>query len=153
MITLQERKLIIRLNDEQKTQQEIARLIGCSQATVSKWISKNKNGRTLETLSRSGRPTKLNSKTLNKLKKKLLTEIKNVNKKYCSLSTKELSEIITKEVGIKYSNRHVERIMHKLDFSLITPRSKHIRQDPKKIEEFRKEFKKNLKNNTWIMSS
>jgi len=152
MITLQERKLIIRLNDDGKKQEEIANLIGCSQPTVSKWISKNKKGRTLQTLPRSGRPTKLDDKTLIKLKKIILTEIKDANKKYCSINTKELSEIIIREIGIKYTNRHVERIMHKLGFSLITPRSKHIKQDTKKIEEFRKEFKKNSIRNIWITS-
>ena len=153
MLTKQQRELIIKLKQDGKKQQQISHLLGCSQAAVSKWISKHKAGRTLETLPRSGRPTKLNSERLDKLRQKLIAEVKRANKKYCSLSTKQLSIIIKKEIGQGYSLRHVERIMHKIGFSLIKPRPKHIKQDPKKVEEFRAEFKKNFSKNTWVLSS
>jgi len=152
MLTVKERKIILKLNEEGKKQEYIAGIIGCSQATVSKWVSKYKSGRTLETLPRSGRPTRLNASTLKKLRLKILKEVRKSNEKYCSLNTKQLSDIIKKEVGKEYSLRHVERIMHKLGFSLITPRSQHIRHDQKKVDIFREEFKKNFKRNTWIMS-
>jgi len=152
MLTVKERKIIIKLNEEGKKQEYIAGVIGCSQATISKWISRYKSGRTLETLPRSGRPTKLNKARLKKLRSKLLSEVKKVNKKYCSLSTKQLAGMIKKEVGREYSMRHVERIMHKLGFSLIKPRAKHIKQDPLKVEEFREQFKKNFNKNIWVLS-
>ena len=153
MLTKQQREMIIRLKQDGKKQEQIAHLIGCSQAAVSKWISKHKSGRTLETLPRSGRPTELNRRTLKKLRSKLLAEVKAANKNYCSLNTKQLAEVIRNEVGKDYSLRHVERIMHKLGFSLIKPRPKHIKQDPKKLDKFRAEFKKNSNRNIWVMSS
>ncbi len=153
MLTVEQRKIILNLREDGKKQQQIADIVGCSQVSVSKWISRHKSGRTLKTLPRSGRPTKLKEKFLKNLRKKLLREIKEANKEFGSLDTKQLSEIIEKEVGKKYSLRHVERIMHRLDFSLITPRSEHIRHDPKRVKEFRKEFKKNSNRNMWIMSS
>ena len=67
MLAVQERKLILHMNESGKTQEEIAHMLGCSQACVSKWISKSKSGRSLETLPRSGRPTRLNTKTLKHL--------------------------------------------------------------------------------------
>ena len=153
MLTKQQRELIIKLKQDGKDQQQISHLIGCSQAAVSKWISKHKAGRTLETLPRSGRPTKLTKARLNKLRKKLIAEVKRANKKYCSLDTKQLGNMIKNEIGQNYSLRHVERIMHKIGFSLIKPRSKHIKHDQKKVDEFRAEFKKNFSRNTWILSS
>lgn len=153
MLTKQQRELIIKLKQDGKRQQQISYLIGCSQAAVSKWISKHKAGRTLETLPRSGRPTKLSKERLDKLRTKLIAEVKRANKKYCSLDTKQLGNIIKKEIGQGYSLRHVERIMHKIGFSLIKPRSRHIKQDPKKVEQFRVEFKKNFSRNTWVLSS
>lgn len=39
--------------------------------------------------------------------------------------------------------RHIERIIHRLGFSLITPRPQHLRHDQKKVDNFRDEFKKN----------
>lgn len=143
--------MIIKLKQDGKRQQQIAQLIGCSQAAVSKWLSKHKTGRTLETLPRSGRPTKLSSTKLKSLKKKLLHAVRKANEKFCSLNTKQLGMIIEKETGRKYSIRHVERIMHRLGFSLIKPRSKHIKQDPKKVEDFKREFKKNFNRNTWVL--
>lgn len=153
MLTKQQRELIVKLDQDGKKQQQISHLIGCSQAAVSKWISKHKAGRTLETLPRSGRPTKLNNAKLKGLKTKLIAEVKRANKKYCSLNTKQLGEIIKSEIGKEYSLRHVERIMHRLGFSLIKPRPKHIKQDPRKVEAFRAEFKKNFGRNTWVLSS
>ena len=153
MLTKQEREMIIKLREDGKKQQQIADLLGCSQATVSKWISKYKSGRTLETLPRSGRPTKLTKAKLKELRSKLLAEVRAANKKYCSLSTKQLSEIIKKEVGKAYSIRHVERIMHKLGFSLIKPRPYHIKRDQKKVDAFKDEFKKNFSKNIWVLSS
>lgn len=153
MLTLEQRKIILNLRDTGKRQEHIANIIGCSQATVSKWISKSKSGRTLETLPRSGRPTRLNPKILRKLRSKLLCEVKEANERYCSLNTKQLSKIIQKEIGNEYSIRHVERIMHKLGFSLITPRTRHIKHDQKKVDEFKDMLKKNFSRSTWVLSS
>ncbi len=152
MLTKQQRELIIKLKQDGKKQQQISHLIGCSQAAVSKWISRHQSGRTLETLPRSGRPTKLSSSKLKKLRTKLLADVKGANEKYCSLNTKQLAGIIKKETGTNYSLRHVERIMHKLGFSLITPRPMHIKHDQKKVDNFRDYFKKNSSRNIWILS-
>lgn len=150
MLTKKERELIIKLKEDGKKQQDIARLLGCSQAAVSKWISKYKKGRTLETLPRSGRPTKLTNEVKAILKAKLSDKIKKANEKYGSISTKNLSEIIEQETGRKYVLRHVARILHGLRFSLVTPRSQHLKHDAKKVEHFQVNFKKNLNKNTWI---
>jgi len=153
MLTKQQREMIIKLKNDGKKQQQIAHLIGCSQAAVSKWVKKYDSGRTLETLPRSGRPTKLTAAKLSNLKNKLMTEVKKANKKYCSLNTKQLGNIIKEETGNDYSIRHVERLMHKIGFSLIKPRSMHIRHDQKKVDDFREQFKKNFSRNTWVLSS
>lgn len=151
MLNLTQRELIIKLAKQGKKQQYIAEIIGCSQPTVNLWLQREKQGFSLNTLPRSGRPTLLTKKTLAKLKKEFIQEARTANKNFCSIDTKQFSEIIEKKIKKKYSTRHVERILHKLDFSRITPRPQHIKNDPKKVKEFRTEFKKNLKNNTWVM--
>lgn len=152
MISIKERGLIVRLYGQGKNQQEIAYLIGCSQPTVHKWITCFKRGRTLDTLPRSGRPTKLTKKTLSRLKKKILDLIVVRNNEFCSVSTKQVKTIIHQEVGELYSLRHVERIMHKIGFSLITPRPQHLRHDQEKVDAFRESFKKNSNRSMWAMS-
>ncbi len=151
MISITERELIVKLYSQGKKQQEIADLIGCSQSTVNLWIHRNKLKDGLKTRPRSGRPTKLKGKTLDWVKEKLLDKINSANTEYNSVSTKQLKEIIKQEIGKTYSLRHVERIMHKLGFSLITPRSQHLRHDQGKIDAFRDEFKKNLNQCMWVV--
>ena len=152
MISIKEREIIVKLHQQGKNQQYIADTIGCSQPTVHKWIKCSKRGRTLQTLPRSGRPTKLTKQNFARLKSKISKIIKEVNNEYCSVSTKRISEIIHQEIGEIYSIRHVERIMHRLGFSLITPRPQHIRHDQTKVDKFRDELKKNFNRSMWVMS-
>ena len=152
MINLKERGLIIQWDEKGKTQQEIAELLNCHQSSVSRFLKKYEHKKMIENLPRSGRPTKLTKKKIKQLKTKILAEIKSANKEFCSVNTKQIGKMIHQEVGEIYSLRHVERIMHKLGFSLITPRPQHLRHDQEKVDKFRDEFKKNSKRNTWTMS-
>jgi transposase len=152
MLTKPQRELIVRLKQDGKKQDQIASLIGCSQAAVSKWISKFERGRTLDTLPRSGRPTPLQGAIKEKIKAKLLHEVKDANEKFCSISTKQLAKIINTEINQNYTLRHVERILHNMGFSLTKPRPQHIKHDAQKVADFREEFKKNSNKNTWVVS-
>ena len=60
-------------------------------------------------------------------------------------NTKQIRDIIQEETRIEYSLRHIRRLAHKIGFSLITPRVRHMKKDKEKIRKFREEFKKNLK--------
>ncbi len=151
MINLQTRELILKWANDGKTQQQIADLVGCNQSAISRLrVKYNKTGN-LKNLPRSGRPTPLTKKTLAQLKAEFRKEALAANKKFCSVEVKQFSQIIEKKVNKKYSTRHVERILRKLNFSRITPRAQHIKNDPKKVAEVRREFKKNLKKSIWVM--
>ena len=93
----------------------------------------------------------MTKKTLLKLKKEFTQKVKEANKDFCSINTKEFSELLTAKTKKTYSQRHVTRILHKLNFSRITPRAQHIKNEPAKVEKFRQDFKKNLKKNIWVM--
>jgi len=151
MINLQTRELVLKWKNEGKTQQQIAALIGCEQSSVSRLIAKFKKTGSVKNLRRSGRPTPLTKKALAKLKVDLTRKVKEANKHYCSIDTKQFSGLIEGTAKRKYSNRHVQRLLHKLDFSRITPRAKHIKNDPEKVRLFRQDFKKNLKRSTWVL--
>lgn len=151
MINLQTRELVLKWKKEGKTQQQIADLIGCNQSAISRLIVKyNKTG-SVKNRPRSGRPTPLTKTTLANLKAELTKKVKEANKHYCSIETKQFSDLIEKATKKKYSARHVQRLLHRLDFSRITPRTKHIKNDPAKVKLFREEFKKNLKRSTWVL--
>ncbi len=140
MITEKERELILQWNKKGKTQEEIAHLLDCHQSSVSRFLKKYSHSGTIKVLGRSGRPTKLNKEVYSALKEKIFNKIQAANDEFCAVSTKEVSKIISKEIGQTYSLRHVERILHALGFSLITPRSEHVRHDPQKADRFREEF-------------
>jgi len=152
MINLQTRELVLKWIKQGKTQEEIADLAGCHQSAISRLIAKyNKTG-SLKNRFRSGRPTPLTKETLELLKEDFMSKARAANKNFCSINTKKFSELIQKTTGKNYTMRHVERILHKLDFSRITPRSQHIKNDPAKVAAFRDEFKKNSKTSTWVMN-
>ena len=151
MINLQTRELVLKWKKEGKTQQQIAALVGCNQSAISRLIVKyNKTG-SIQNRPRSGRPTLLTKKTLAKLKAELTKKVKEANEHYCPIDTKQFSNLIEGTAKKKYSTRHIQRLLHRLDFSRITPRAKHIKNDPVKVKLFREEFKKNLKRSTWVL--
>jgi transposase len=141
------------LHNAGKKQKDIADLIGCVQSAVNRWIKRSEETDSLESRPRSGRPTKLKDKTLERLREKILIKIESANSEFNSVSTKQISEIIRHEIGEIYSFRHIERIMHKLNFSLITPRTMHLKHDQEKVDNFRDEFKKNFNRSMWTMKS
>ena len=153
MLSTSERELIVKLHLQGKKQQEIADLVGCSQPTVNLWIHRRESKQGLQTIPRSGRPTKLKGETFELVKKKILDKINSANADFGCVSTKEIKDVIVKEVGVVYSLRHVERLMHRMGFSLITPRPQHVRHDQEKVDAFRDAFKKKFPKNTWVMNS
>jgi putative transposase len=152
MLSIKERKLIIQWDEKGKTQEEIAELLNCHQSSVSRFLVKYKRMGIIKNLPRSGRPTKLTKERLSQLKETILKKIKSANNKYCSVSTKQIKKLVHQEIGEDYTMRHIERIMHKLGFSLITPRPQHLRHDQEKVDKFRDEFKKKLSRSMWVMS-
>ena len=152
MLTIKERKLILQWNHKGKTQEEIAELLDCHQSSVSRLLEKHKRNGIVANLPKRGRPTKLTKIVLTKLRSKITEIIKKANKNFCAVSTKQVAEVVEKEVGKTYSYRHVERLLHKMDFSLITSRPKHVRHDQKKVDTFREEFKKNFRKSMWTTS-
>mgnify|MGYP001587648630 CR=1 FL=1 len=146
-----ERELIIKFSKENKTCREIATLLGTSKSKVSYWINRSRQTATLSDLPRSGRPTILSKKNLSNLRSKLRKE--ELASNMPGFSSKKVSEMLNKTTGKQYSMRHVRRILKKMNIALITPRPFHIKNDPKKVAEFRREFKKNSKKNIWTTNS
>ena len=145
-----ERELIIKLSKENKTCREIAAILGTSKSKVSYWICRSRQTNSLSDFPRSGRPTKLSKRKLNKIYSALRKEELTSNRS--GFWSKKVADLLQKTIGKKYSMRHVDRILKKINISLITPRVPHIRKDEEKIKEFKREFKKNLNRNMWTTS-
>jgi len=146
---IKERELIIKLHNEGKKQQVIAAILGTNQPKVSFWIKRYKKYGNLENKSRSGRPSNFPEEKLLLIKSLIVKKVVSKNMKFSSCTTKQLRDIISKEIKKPISIRHARRILHKIGFSLITPRSQHVKNDPVKVANFRREFKKKLNRNFW----
>jgi transposase len=147
-----ERELIIKLRKEGKTCVEVAEILDISKSTVSYWTIRHKQTGCLQDKPRPGRPTPLTSKKLTEMKKTIEDTLLGQNNR-AGLSSKEIRVLIQKETGRTYTLRHVERLLHKMGFSLVTPRVNHIKKDKKAQEAFRKEFKKNSSRSMWTIPS
>lgn len=147
---IKERELIVKLRKEGKTCIEVAEILGVSKSKVSFWTLRYKKTGCLEDKSRKGRPTTLTEEKLQEIKEKIKENILEQDGR-AGLSSKEVLIYIEKETGRTYTIRHVERLLHKMGFSLITPRVNHIKKDEKTQNDFRQTFKKNYNKNIWTI--
>jgi transposase len=145
---LKERELIIKLSNEGKTCREIASLLGIGKSTASYWIVRYNKTNDLKDKPRSGRPTLLTKMRLTEISEKIKLGLRGQKDKV-GISSKEVIEILVEVTGRKYTIRHARRLLHKMGFSLITPRVSHIKKNKETQNRFREEFKKSFKKTMW----
>jgi len=141
---LKERELIIKLSNDGKTCREIASLLGISKSKASYWIVRYNKTNDLNDKSRSGRPTPLTKEKLTEISEKIKVGLRGQKVK-AGISSRDVVEILENEIGIRYTIRHARRLLHKMGFSLITPRVSHIKMSKEAQNKFREEFKKSFK--------
>ena len=146
-----ERELIVKLGNEKKTVREIGSILGISKSKAAYWLKRFRETKNLQDKPRSGRPTPLSKDELSSIAK--LIKSKLLEPRKAGVSSKEVLQLIEHKTKQKYTLRHVQRILHKTGFSLITPRVSHIRKNEKAQQKFREEFKKNSNRNIWAIQS
>ena len=149
---IKERELIIKLSNEGKTCREIAPILDISKSLVSFWVIRYKETGDLKDKPRSGQPTQLTKERLASISEELKKKLQEQNDR-AGISTKEVLKILEEETDKTYTPRHVQRLLHKMGFSLITPRVSHIKRNKEAQNKFREDFKKNFKRNTWVIRS
>ena len=149
---IKERELIIKLSNEGKTCREIASILDISKSLVSFWVIRYKETGDLKDKPRSGQPTQLTKERLARISEELKKRLQEQNGK-AGISTKEVVKILEEETDKTYTPRHVQRLLHKMGFSLITPRVSHIKRNKEAQNKFREDFKKNFKRNMWVIRS
>ena len=151
MVSTAERKLIVRLRQQNKTVSDITNITGFKRSTVGFWIKRYIDTSSLIDLPRSGKPSNFSPEKFRNIKATITKQLVKKNNKFSSCTTKELHKIICKEIKTKISIRHTRRILHKLGLNLVTPRNKHVKNNPEIVKQFREEFKKNFKMSFWII--
>jgi|APFre7841882590_1041340.scaffolds.fasta_scaffold163437_1 transposase len=147
---IKERELIIKLSNEGKTCREIASILDISKSLVSFWVIRYKETGDLKDKPRSGQPTQLTKERLTSISEELKKRLQEQNGR-AGISTKEVVKILEEETDKTYTPRHVQRLLHKMGFSLITPRVSHIKRNKEAQNKFREDFKKNFKRNMWVI--
>ena len=117
---IRERILMIEGVMNGETIREIGERFHCTHPVILYWkkryVIEGIGG--LKTRLRSGKPKLISRRKEEKLIK-VISEDNPANNPW---TTKKVCELIKKETGIKYSQRHVQRLLHKWKFSLLVPR-------------------------------
>ena len=135
---IRERILMLIHSYEGKSSREVGKILQCDQKLVLYWKKRYEDGKLdgLKTKSRSGKPMLLSLRQEAKIKNKI-----SENDPANPWTTKRACELIKKESGIKYSQRHVQRMLHKWKFALLVPRPTFWQRASG--EEIRRFWKKN----------
>lgn len=116
---VKERILMVEYTFKNETLRSIGERLHCDHKLVLYWrkryVSEGIEG--LKTKQKSGKPKLISSHKEGKLKK-----IISVDNSANPWTTKKVCDLIEKETGIKYTQRHVQRILHRWNFSLLVPR-------------------------------
>jgi transposase len=111
---------------------KVADILGYTRATITSWIK----------LLKSGDVSALNDKPKTPRRSLLTEEQKQMIgewiKEDSNITILGLCAKVKENIGITISKSTMHRIMQKLNFSYITPRPKHYKQDVERQEEFKK---------------
>ncbi len=148
------RKTIIKLHKKGKSQPQISYLLDVPQTTVSFWIRRYKNSGSLHNLPKKGHPTKLSNKQLQELKEDLQGFApERYGGESLGWTTKMAIQYVKEKFNVEYSMRRMQELFHKFGLNLITPRSEAYLGSKLARNAYREEFKKNFKENIWVVPS
>lgn len=139
---VKQRLLIILSAFKMKSSYKIAERAETSHTKVQRWINRfNKHGfEGLFDKKRPGKPSKLTEE-----QKKMLEKILDKPGEFrAGFNSVEILDKIKKSYDVKYTLRHVRRLLKQLGYSRITPRPSHIKKDPIKSKEIVGKLKKNF---------
>jgi transposase len=139
---VRERILMVIWSREGCSSYEIGERLNCPHSKVLYWVKRfgNEGFEGLETRGRPGKPSSLTNQEKKRIRERL--ESRNFWK------TKWVTELIRKESGVTYTERHAVRLLQSWGFRKIIPRKEHEYQAS---EEEREELKKG-RQIFWILS-
>ncbi len=126
-----------------KNRTQIASYLKVSRTSVNKWIKcyLNNGLKGLEEKERTGRPKALTDSQLQQVKNYVVSSA--VKPDGGRLQGKDVQAYISSEFNVKYQKTNIYHLLHKLNLSWITTRSKHPKQSVEVQEDFKKIPNKN----------
>ena len=117
---------------------EIIEMLERSRGFVQRWVYAYRDGG-LEAIAISkppGKQARLSGEQCEKLQARLRagpTEADNV----CEFRGRDIQQLLENEFGVKYSLNGVYNLLHRLEFSWLSPRPRHRQADPEAQEAFK----------------
>ena len=148
-----ERLLIVKNRNKGMPLREIGDLLDIPYTKAYYWIQRYESygNAGLLTKKQPGKKPLLTKENLEELKLFLVDKRPARHKgQAVGWNSREVKNHIKIQYNISYSLRHVERLLHKLGFSLIVPRPRNVKASQEKQDEFKQQFKKNLSRNIWV---
>ncbi|OPH10516.1 helix-turn-helix domain-containing protein [Cylindrospermopsis raciborskii] len=143
---------IMLLADEGKTQTQICQELGCSHSTARYWINVAKSGQAHQWNNNPiGRPQIVDSQCLDKLRILLSQspkEVKVPNRDFTysasQWTAKKLSEHLEAEMGIKISDRHINRLLKEMGLSTRQKSKNNLEKNDPQQSEIKQLSKSNI---------
>jgi transposase len=119
---------IMLLADQGKSQAEICQILNCSTATASRWMILAKSGKAHQWRAHlRGRPKKINDRYLERLYQLLAENPGDYGYEYDQWSGQRLSKQLERELGIKVSGQHLNRLLKEMSANKKKPDKQSIK--------------------------
>lgn len=145
--SIHQRIQIILLLREGNAQRDVSLMLHISTGIVSYWKKRfEKEGfEGLKDRKGRGRKAKLKERQINLLAMKVEKGVLMNDGYRRGYITKDIRMFIKEKFGVTYTLVHCRRLMHMVRFNLKVPRPRNKSRNQESIDEFKQDFKKNLK--------
>lgn len=132
------RNRALELLDEDRSLNEVARLLDCAPSSVMRWRNMRDSGGSdaLKVKTASGRPPKLTDKQKRALEKILLEGPIKAGYRTDLWTTARVAEVIEQKFGVRYHRDHIGRLLHQMGWSHQKPERRASQRDEARIADW-----------------
>jgi len=131
----------LRLLDQGRSLNEVARLLDCAPSSVMRWRDARDVGgeEALRVRFSPGRPPKLSSRDRRRLVKLLQRGARAHGYATDLWTTQRVARVIFREFRVRYHRAHVGRVLHSLGWSVQKPERRALERDEERIARWKQE--------------
>jgi transposase len=141
----------LRLLDDGRSLNEVARLLECAPSSVMRWRDAREAGgeAALRVRFSPGRPPKLSARERRQLVRLLLRGPRAHGYTTDLWTTTRVARVIFREFRVRYHRVHVGRLLHSLGWSVQKPERRALERNEENIERWKRETWPRIKKRGW----
>jgi transposase len=147
----------LRLLDQGRSLNEVARLLECAASSVMRWRDTRDAGgeEALQVRFSPGRPPKLSEREQRRLVALLLQGAQAHGYATDLWTTARVAQVIFREFRVRYHRAHVGRLLHGLGWSVQKPERRALERNEQRIEQWKREAWPRIKKKPrgWVPTS